>query len=76
MFCNSEKVETEKHFFLECEAFKDSKDSYVSILTTFPLHIKEKVKTTNAKFVKVQNVEISNYKSSQNAKCVVEILNC
>jgi len=34
MFCNSGKVETEKHFILECDAFKDSRDSYVSILTT------------------------------------------
>jgi hypothetical protein len=33
MFCNSGKVETEKHFILECEAFKDNRDSYVSILT-------------------------------------------
>jgi hypothetical protein len=33
MFCNSGKVETEKHFILECEAFK-SRDNYVSILTT------------------------------------------
>jgi hypothetical protein len=33
MFCNSEKVETKKHFILECEAFKDSRDSYVRILT-------------------------------------------
>jgi hypothetical protein len=33
MFCTSGKVETEKHFILECEAFKDSRDSYVSILT-------------------------------------------
>jgi hypothetical protein len=33
MFCTSRKVKTEKHFILECEAFKDSRDSYVSILT-------------------------------------------
>ena len=33
-FCTSEKVETEKHFNLECGAFKDSGDSYVNILTT------------------------------------------
>jgi hypothetical protein len=33
MFCTSEKVETEKNFILECEAFKDSRGSYVSILT-------------------------------------------
>jgi hypothetical protein len=34
MFCTSGKVETEKHFILEYEAFKDSMDSYESILTT------------------------------------------
>jgi hypothetical protein len=34
MFCNSENVETKKHFILECEAFKDNMDNYVSILTT------------------------------------------
>ena len=33
MFCTSRKVETEKHFILECEAFKDTRDNYVSILT-------------------------------------------
>ncbi len=31
-FCTSGKVETNKHFILECEAFMDSRDSYVSIL--------------------------------------------
>ena len=31
-FCTSRKVETEKHFILECEAFKDSRDIYVHIL--------------------------------------------
>jgi hypothetical protein len=34
MFCNFGKVETKKHFILECEAFKDNRDNYVSILTT------------------------------------------
>jgi hypothetical protein len=34
MFYNSKKVETKKHFILECEAFKDNRDSSVSILTT------------------------------------------
>jgi hypothetical protein len=33
MFCNSGKVETKKHFILECEAFKDNRGSYVCILT-------------------------------------------
>ena len=34
MFSTSKKVETKKHFILECEAFKDNKDNYISILTT------------------------------------------
>jgi hypothetical protein len=34
VFCTSEKVETEKHFILECEAFKDSRDNNINILTT------------------------------------------
>lgn len=29
-FCTSKKVETLKHFILECEAFKDIKHSYVN----------------------------------------------
>jgi hypothetical protein len=33
MFCTSGKMETEKHFILKCEAFKDIRDNYVSILT-------------------------------------------
>jgi len=33
VFCTSGKVETEKHFILECEAFKDSRDNYINILT-------------------------------------------
>ena len=33
MSCNSGKVEIEKHFILECEAFKDTRNNYVSILT-------------------------------------------
>jgi hypothetical protein len=32
MFCTCRKVEIEKHFILECEAFKDSRDNYVNIL--------------------------------------------
>ena len=34
MFCTFEKVETEKHFILDYEAFKDSRDNYISILAT------------------------------------------
>jgi hypothetical protein len=33
VFCTSGKVETEKHFILECEAFKDRRDNYINILT-------------------------------------------
>jgi hypothetical protein len=33
VFCSSGKVETEKHFISECDTFKDSRDSYKSILT-------------------------------------------
>jgi hypothetical protein len=34
VFCTSGKVETKKHFTLECEAFKDNRDNYISILTS------------------------------------------
>jgi hypothetical protein len=30
--CSSGKVETEKHFILECEALKDSRENYAGIL--------------------------------------------
>ena len=32
IFCSSGKVETKKHFILECEVFKDNKKSYAAIL--------------------------------------------
>ena len=31
-FCIAGKVEIEKHFILECEAFKDSRDMYANVL--------------------------------------------
>jgi hypothetical protein len=34
VFCTSRKVETKKHFILECKAFKDNMDNYINILTT------------------------------------------
>ena len=34
IFCSSGKVEIEKHFILECEAFKDNQESYAKTLTT------------------------------------------
>jgi hypothetical protein len=32
ILCSSGKVETEKHFILECEALKDNRENYVGIL--------------------------------------------
>ena len=32
IFCTAGKVETEKHFILECEAFKDNRDRYANVL--------------------------------------------
>ena len=32
IFCTVGKVETEKHFILECEAFKDNRDRYANVL--------------------------------------------
>jgi len=32
IFCIAGKVETEKHFILECEAFKDTRDRYANVL--------------------------------------------
>ena len=33
IFCTAGKVETEKHFILECEAFKDKREKYANVLT-------------------------------------------
>ena len=37
-FFSSGKVETEKHFILECEAFKDSRENYAGILAASSYH--------------------------------------
>ena len=37
-FCNSGKVETEQHFILECEAYKDSKDKFVDTICDSSWH--------------------------------------
>ena len=34
IFCSWGKVETQKHFILECEAFKDNIESYAYMLAT------------------------------------------
>ena len=33
IFCTAGKVETKKHFVLECESFKDNRDRYANVLT-------------------------------------------
>jgi hypothetical protein len=32
ILCSSKKVEIEKHFILECEAFKDNRENYAGIM--------------------------------------------
>ena len=34
-FCTFEAVESEKHFILKCDAFKDIKESYENMLASF-----------------------------------------
>ena len=59
------KVETKKHFILECEAFKDNRDTYVNILTTsswvnlfsegIVVKLGELIIKLNRKIVEIQN---------------------
>lgn len=37
-FCTSGAVESEKHFILGCDAFKDIRDNYGSMLASIPWH--------------------------------------
>ena len=37
-FCTSGAVELEKHFILECDAFRDIRDNYRNILASIPWH--------------------------------------
>ena len=37
-FCNSGKVETEQHFILECEAYKDSRDKFADTICDSSWH--------------------------------------
>ena len=37
-FCSSRAVESEKHFILECDAFRDIRDNYRSMLASIPWH--------------------------------------
>jgi hypothetical protein len=65
ILCSSRKVETEKHFILECEAFKDSRESYASILAASSwdnLFNEEFVEKLRAVIVKLHRKKVE-YKS-------------
>jgi len=54
--CSSGKVETQKHFILECEALEDSRENYAGILATSSwdnLFSKECVEKLGAVIVKL-----------------------
>jgi hypothetical protein len=56
ILCSSRKVETKKHFILECEALKDSRENYVGIMAASSwdnLFSKEFVETLGAVIVKL-----------------------
>ena len=62
IFFSSGKVETEKHFILECEAFKDSRENYAGILAASSwdnLFSKEFVETLGALIVKLHRKRAS-----------------
>jgi hypothetical protein len=63
--CSSGKVEVEKHFILECEVFKDSRESYAGILVASSwdnLFSEEFVKKLGAVIVKLHRKRVE-YKS-------------
>jgi hypothetical protein len=56
ILCSSRKVETKKHFILECEAFKDNRENYAGILAASSrdnLFSEEFVKKLEAVIVKL-----------------------
>jgi hypothetical protein len=69
-----EKVETEKHFILECEAFKDSRDSYVSILTPSSwnnLFSEGTVEKLGELIIKLNRKRVEMHKSMSEAVCLI-----
>jgi hypothetical protein len=69
---SSRKVETEKHFILECEALKDSRENYASILAASSwvnLFSKEFVEKLEAIIVKLHRKR-SEYKSQMERQSV------
>ena len=72
ILCSSEKVETEKHFILECEALKDSWENYVGILAANSwdnLFSKEFVEKLGAIIVKLHMKRVE-YKSQMEKQSV------
>ena len=74
IFCTSGKVEIEKHFILECEAFKDIRENYAdaSILATSSwdnLFNEEFVEKLGAFFIKLHRKRVD-YKSQMEKQSV------
>jgi hypothetical protein len=72
ILCSSRKVETKKHFILECEAFKDSRESYAGILAASSwdnLFNEEFVEKLGAVIVKLHR-KMAEYKSQMEKQSV------
>jgi hypothetical protein len=72
ILCSSGKVETKKHFILECEAFKDSRENYAGILAASSwdnLFSEEFVKKLGAVIVKLHR-KMAEYKSQMEKQFV------
>jgi hypothetical protein len=72
ILCSSGKVETKKHFILECEALKDSRGNYAGILATSSwdnLFSEEFVEKLGAVIVKLHRKR-SEYKSQMEKQFV------
>jgi hypothetical protein len=73
ILCSSGKVETEKHFVLECEALKDSRENYVGILAASSwdnLFSEEFVKKLGEVIVKLHRKR-AEYKSQMEKQCPI-----
>jgi Spy/CpxP family protein refolding chaperone len=70
--CSFGKMETEKHFILECEALKDSRENYVGILAANSwdnLFSKEVVEKLGAIIVKLHRKR-AEYKSQMEKQSI------
>ena len=72
IFCSSRKVETEKHFILECEAFKDNRENYAGIMAASSwdnIFIEEFVEKLGAVSAKLHR-KVAEYKSKMEKQSV------